>query len=121
MDNSSPPPARWVWILSLLIALFWMVVAAAYVLRPWLTGTPISLLKWIITLLMYGNAATAVWLGQGLRKQRKQFYYLALGYLGVNIVLTISDDFGIADLTYLLFIGVLFITLLRSKGKFIQK
>jgi lysylphosphatidylglycerol synthetase-like protein (DUF2156 family) len=121
MDNSSPPLARWAWILSLSIALFWMVVAAAYVLRPWLTGTPISLLKWIITLLMFGNAATAVWLGQGLQKQRKPFYYLALGYLAVNIVLTITDDFGIADLTYLLFMGALFITLLRSKEKFIQK
>jgi hypothetical protein len=121
MENSSPPPVRWVWILSLSIALFWIVVAAVYISRPWLTGTPISLLKWIITLLMMGNATVAVWLGQGLRKQRKPFYYLALGYLAINIVLTITDDFGLADLTYLLFIGVLFITLLRSMGKFIQK
>jgi lysylphosphatidylglycerol synthetase-like protein (DUF2156 family) len=113
-----PVSARWAWNLSLLTAFFWVVVAAAYLLRPWSAGTPISTLEWIIALLMLGNAAVIVWLGQGLRKQRRPFYYLALAYLAFNLLLTIADDFGMADLLYLLFVGTLLVILLLSKKKF---
>jgi len=96
----------------------WVIVAAAYLIRPALAGTPISLLQWIIALLMFGNTAVIIWLGHGLRKGHKLFYYLSLAYLAFNMVLTITDDFGIADLLYLVFIGMLFIALLLSKRKF---
>jgi anaerobic C4-dicarboxylate transporter len=110
--------ARWVLTLSLLTALFWVVVAVAYLLRPWQTDNPMPIMKWIIAFLMLCNAAVIVWLGQRLLKQAKPFYYLALGYLAVNILLTIFDDFGMADLIYLLYAGALFVLLLVSKRKF---
>jgi hypothetical protein len=123
MENRPLPPLsrtiRWVWILSLLTALLWVVVAAAYLIRPALSGTPISLLQWIIALLMFGNAALIIWLGHGLRNGRKLFYYLSLAYLLFNILLTITDDFGIPDLLYLGYAGALFIALLLSKKKFL--
>jgi hypothetical protein len=77
-------------------------------------------MKWIIALLMLCNAAVIVWLGRRLLKQGKPFYYLALAYLFINILLTITDDFGIADLVYLLYAVAVFVLLLLSKKKFIS-
>ena len=68
--------------------------------------------------MMFGNTAVIIWLGHGLRKGHKLFYSLSLAYLAFNMVLTITDDFGIADLLYLVFIGMLLIVLLLSKRKF---
>ncbi len=113
-----PRPARWAWTLSLLTALVWVVIAAAYLIRPALAGTPIPLLQWIIALLMLVNAAVIVWLGHGLCKERKLFYYLSLAYLLFNILLTIADDFGIADLIYLLYVVALFVLLLLARKNF---
>jgi hypothetical protein len=99
MENRSPAiisrSARWAWALSLLTALPWVIIAAAYLIRPALSGTPISLLQWIIAQLMLGNAAVIIWLGHNLRNGRKLFYYLSLLSLLFNILLTITDDFGI--------------------------
>lgn len=123
MENQAPTPlprpGLWAWTLSLCTALLWIVIAAAYLIRPALSGTPISSLEWVIALLMLGNAVVIVWLGHGLRKGRKSFYYLSLAYLLFNILLTITDDFGIPDLIYLVYVGVLFVVLLLSKRKFL--
>jgi hypothetical protein len=113
-----PRPFRWAWTLSLLTALLWVVIAAAYLMRPALAGTSISLLQWVIALLMIGNAGVIVWLGHGLRKGRKPFLYLSLAYLLFNILLTIADDFGIADLIYLLYAAALFVMLLLARRNF---
>ncbi len=113
-----PRPARWAWTLSLLTALVWVVIAAAYILRPALAGRPFSALQWIIASLMFVNAAVIVWLGSGLRHGRKLFYYLSLDYLLFNILLTIADDFGIADLIYLLYAAALFVLLLLARKDF---
>jgi lysylphosphatidylglycerol synthetase-like protein (DUF2156 family) len=110
--------AHWAWNLSPLAALLWVGGAAAYIFRPMQTEATPALLKWIIALLMLVNAAVIIWLGRGLRRQSKLFYYLALGYLAFNILLTIFDDFGIADLVYLLYAGALFVLLLLSKRNF---
>ena len=122
MDKNSftqiPTPARWAWNLSLLTAFLWVVVAATYSLRPWQTESTPPPLKWTISQLMLVNAAVIVWLGRGLRRQSRPFYYPALGYLAFNILLTIFDDFGTADLIYLLYAGALFILLLVFKRNF---
>lgn len=124
MENSTPVhrsgTARWVWILSLCAALFWIVVAAASITRPALLGMSISTMEWVIALLMIGNAAVIVWLGHGLQKGRKLFYYLSLGYLLFNVVLTVTDDFGLLDLIYLIYAGALFIALLVFRKKLLK-
>jgi lysylphosphatidylglycerol synthetase-like protein (DUF2156 family) len=123
MDSKPPLPTNRVprlaaWTLSLLTALIWIIVAAAYIVRPALTETPISLLQWIIALLMLVNAAIIVWLGHGLRKGDKLVYYLSLAYLLFNVLLPIADDFGLADLVYLLYTVALFVLLLLARRSF---
>ena len=121
MENQSPAPfprpALWAWTLSLLTALLWVVIAAAYLIRPALAGRHLFLLQWVIALLMLGNAAVIVWLGNGLRKGSKRCYTMSLAYLLFNIVLTIFDDFGIADLVYLVYAVALFALLLLARKK----
>jgi hypothetical protein len=113
-------PARWVWILSLCTALFWIVVAAVSIIRPALQGASLSTMEWVVALLMLGNAAVIVWLGHGLRKGRKLFYYMSLGYLVFNIVLTITDEFGLLDLIYLIYAGALLVALLLCRKKLLN-
>jgi lysylphosphatidylglycerol synthetase-like protein (DUF2156 family) len=104
--------ALWVLILSIFTSFFWIVVSVVYLVRPLLARTPILPLQWIISLLMLANAGVILLLGNGLRKRLKLYYPITIIYLVINMLLTITDDFGLADLVYLLFVVVLFILLL---------
>jgi lysylphosphatidylglycerol synthetase-like protein (DUF2156 family) len=61
-----------------------------------------SMTVWIVGILMLGNCAAMLLCGVGLGKHQKRFFYLALVVLAVNIVLTVTDEFGIFDLITLL-------------------
>jgi hypothetical protein len=52
----------------------------------------------IIAVLMFGNALAMLVCGIGLGKRQKRFFYLALTVLLINIILTVTDQFGILDL-----------------------
>ena len=121
--NNSPsstihPAARWAWFLSLLTALIWIVVAVSYGLRAWQSQPDNPLIRWTVALVMLGIAAGAVWLGNGLHKQRKLFYYLSLAFLGANVVPPIFDDFGLADLIYVLYVITLLVLLILVRKTF---
>jgi hypothetical protein len=51
----------------------------------------------IIAAMMFGNALAMLASGIGLGKRQKRFFYLALAILLVNIILTVTDQFGILD------------------------
>ena len=76
--------------------------------------------NWLLALLMFGNAGVLLWIGWGIKKQRRAFYYLALVRLAVNILFTITDQFGIFELIYLFLAGVLFVLLLVTKARYRQ-
>lgn len=48
--------------------------------------------------LMLINGGIMLWFGGKDRFQSKRFYILAAAFLGVNILLTIADEFGALDL-----------------------
>jgi hypothetical protein len=56
----------------------------------------------IIAILMFGNAAAMLLSGIGVGKRQRLFYYFAAVVLAVNIVLTVTDQFGLLDLITLL-------------------
>ncbi|MBI4730637.1 MAG: hypothetical protein HY781_00595 [Chloroflexi bacterium] len=119
MDSTSA--SRWAWTLSLCTALLWIILGVFSLILAAQAGTPIPFVQWFVAALMFGNAAVLIWIGWGLKKQRRVFYYLALIYLAFNILLTITDDFGIPDLLYLFFVGAMLFALLLSKNKFLHK
>lgn len=67
-----------------------------------------------IAILMFINSAVMIFIGWGLGKQTKQFYYLGLVILAANIFLTITDEFGWFDLLVLTIYVLLFVLLLAS-------
>lgn len=112
---TSSRPAAWAWILSLVTALIWVIVAAAYAVRPWQSIPDQPLQRWAFSLAMLVMAIGAVWLGNGLRKRRKAYYLPALIFLGANIVIMFFDDFGLSDLAYLLYVIALLALLLINR------
>ncbi|MCJ7530451.1 MAG: hypothetical protein MUO64_05400 [Anaerolineales bacterium] len=57
---------------------------------------------------MFANACVMFWIGRDIRKQNKQFYYLAIVVLTITIVLTVIDEFGIFDfITLIIHLGLL--------------
>jgi lysylphosphatidylglycerol synthetase-like protein (DUF2156 family) len=71
-----------------------------------------------IAILMFINAAVMIFIGWGLGKQTKQFYYLGLVVLAANIFLTITDEFGWFDLLVLTIYVLLFVLLLASYTRY---
>jgi len=51
----------------------------------------------IIAVLMFGNALVMLVCGVSLGKQHRRSFYLALVVLVVNIILTVTDQFGLVD------------------------
>ncbi len=95
------PAAVWLAVLTFaLMAVFW-VVAAAYL---WVTEDTHTLLSAgnVVRAFMLANALILLILAGGLWARRRLFWWLALGYMGANIVLTITDQVGLVDVLYLL-------------------
>jgi hypothetical protein len=74
---------------------------------------------WIISALMFVNAFFFFWIGWGLGKQIKFFFYIALLFLVGNILLTIADEFGIFDFITLLIAIVIFVLLILERRKYL--
>ena len=76
-----------------------------------------SSLRWVLSILMFANAAVMVWLGVVIGSGRKQIFFLAILYMALNVVLSITDQFGWIDalilLLNLIMLGLLFITRTR--------
>ena len=70
--------------------------------------------------MMFVNGAVLIWIGRGLREARRFYFYLALLVLVGNILLTITDDFGIFDLVTLIIAISLLILLLVTRSKYLS-
>ena len=73
--------------------------------------------RWIISILMFANATVLGWLGVMIVSGRKQMVFMAILYMALNVVLSITDQFGWIDalilLLNLIVLGLLFITRTR--------
>lgn len=73
-----------------------------------------DLLHRLIALMMLANAAVMFWLGVLIVSGRAQIFFLAILYVALNAVLSITDQFGWIDFLVLLLnlclLGALFVT-----------
>ena len=101
-------------ILFFLNAAIWLVLGIISLFRIPHNGQGQYLVPIIIGILMFGNAGAMALCGILLGKQRRSFLYLAVGVLAINILLTITDQFGVLDLITLIIdvilLGLLFLT-----------
>jgi hypothetical protein len=72
----------------------------------------------VIAMMMFGNAGAMAFSGWGIGKARKSSYYLAVAVLIVNIILTVTDQFGIFDLITLIIDLVLLGTLCTVRKRY---
>lgn len=85
-----------------LIGGIWILLGVFYLVRS-VGGTPSqSVGVWVISLFMLANAALLLLIGVGIGRRRKRFLYLGILVLAVNILLTVTDEFGLLDLATLL-------------------
>ena len=103
--------------LFLLDGLIWLGLAVSTALWASTSG---SSLYWILAILMLGNSAVLAVLGLTLRRTRPLIYFLGLAILVVNIVLTLTDQFGLLDLLTLLLDMVLLTLLLATRSLYVR-
>lgn len=75
-----------------------------------------SIIYWIIPLLMFGNSGAMLLSAFLLGRQQRVFYYFTGAVVLINIILTVTDQFGLFDLITLL-IDLLLIGILILKRK----
>ena len=105
-------------VLFFAMAIFWVAAAGITLIQA---GGFSRQFTWVLIVFMLGNALILLTLGVGLWQQKKWFFRLSLVYLALNIILTITDQFGLTDLIYLLFTAVLLVFLVLTGSKYQQQ
>lgn len=108
INSNKPLVLRIAQGLFLLNALIWTALGITSVLRA--AGSQgQALTPWVVALLMFPNAIAMLVCGLGIGTRRSLFYILALAVLAVNILLTLTDQFGLLDLITLVIDLVIFV------------
>jgi hypothetical protein len=93
-------------------AAVWLAFGVSSLLFRALDGG--SLARWVITAMMIANAIVMIWLGVMIVSGRKWVFFLAILYMVLNVVLSITDQFGWIDAIILILnlvvLGMLFVT-----------
>ena len=99
-------------IIFFINAAVWLAFGVASLLFRAIDGG--TLTRWVITVLMITNAIVMIWFGVMIVSGRNWVFFLAILYMAVNVVLSITDQFGWIDAIILLLnlcvLGMLFVT-----------
>jgi len=109
-------PLRAARILFLANALIWVGLGAAMLVRS--TAVLGPQVRWVLAAAMLANAAMMGWLGVRIVNGSRRLYVLALCFLAVNILLTVTDQFGLWDGITLVIDAVLVALLLHMRSRF---
>ena len=92
-------------------AIVWFLFGAMGLIKVIEAG---SMLRWILAIMMMANAAVMLWFGVAIVDGQAQVFFLAILYTALNVVLSITDQFGWVDFLILLLnlclLGLLFVT-----------
>ena len=108
-------------ILLLINAFVWLVFAiiVGTGLHP---GIPkIDLVKWVYTSLSVLATAVLTCLWFYLRRQSRVAYYLTLASLAFVCILTFFDDFGLADIIFLIIPIAPLVLLIKDRAWYLQR
>jgi hypothetical protein len=116
-NSASVKAARWLFIL---LGVIWLVFGVWSILRMNSGGNLSGMMLGIIAVLMFLNSVVLIWIGWGIGKGLKLYYYFGLLVLAGNIFLTLTDEFGIFDLIVLVIAVGLFILLIVTRSKYLK-
>jgi hypothetical protein len=105
-------------ILFYLNALIWLVFGVISLYRLGSGESAYVLTMLVVAVLMFGNVAAMLVAGFVLKWPRKWSFWLATAVLLINIVLTFTDQVGLADLATLLLDLVILSLLIVSREWF---
>ena len=92
-------------------AMIWLVFSVLSFVRAYTTSND---LHWMLSVLMLANAGFMFGFGYVIIKGHRWTFFLAILYVAVNVVLSITDQFGWFDflimLLNLVLLGLLFVT-----------
>jgi hypothetical protein len=114
-DNQISTLLKWTRILFFVNAVAWLVLGMLSLsFRALDNGNPA---RWVITVLILINGLVMIWFGFMIVNGGSLVFTLAIIYITVNVVLSITDQFGWVD-ALILFInlcllGTLFVTRYR--------
>jgi len=99
------------WFFYLLAAL-WLVIGINY-----LGQSDGSIIFYVFAGLMFANIFVFILLGMNITK--KAVYWISIAFLAICIVLTIFDQFGLADLIALILFLIPLVIMLAKRKEFI--
>ncbi len=97
----------------------WLVIGALTLVRVGGSDANRAITVGIIVVLMLGNVGAMLLAGVGLGRRQRRFFYFAIAVLAVNIVLTVTDQFGLLDLITLILDLFLFGLLLATRKAYL--
>jgi hypothetical protein len=112
----TPRPVRLAQALFYLNAIIWLLFGVMSLFRMADRNPESSVTLTILAILMFVNVGAMLFCALTIGKGRKWFYFLALAVLALNIVLSITDEFGFFDFLVLA-LDVLLLGLLISHRK----
>ena len=109
-----------VWHLFFLTAIILAVLAAGTLIRI-NEDRGMAAVYTLYAVLMFGDAIAMLVCGLYINRQIRLIYWFAVVVLGLNIVLTIFDQFGLIDLLFLLLNLLTLALLLASRRHFLPQ
>lgn len=114
---ASVKAARWMF---LLLGVIWLLFGVWSLTRISGEGENLSsTMLGIMAMLMFVNAAVLIWIGWGIGKGQRLYYYFGLLVLAGNIFLTLADEFGIFDSVTLIINASLLVLLIVTRSKYL--
>jgi hypothetical protein len=100
-------------VLFVFSAVAWVAVGIASVirLRTW-TGIQFNVML-VVTVLMFGNSVMMAWFGWMIGREPPRYLRLATLFVFLNLVLSLTDEFGLFDFISLVYSLALFALCLR--------
>lgn len=105
-------------LLMLQNAAIWLVLALWYLKPLFEDGSSLSNFAWILSGMMLANALVMLFLAWGIAQRRRKLYFLALAVLAANIVLTVTDEFGLLDLIVLILALIIVVLMVGARPQF---
>lgn len=94
------------------------LMGAVWLLFGLITLFPNPAAAWNVALLMFINAALLFFIGWGIGKQIRRYYYFGILFIAANIFLTVTDEFGLFDVITLAIDLILLVLLLFTHSHY---
>lgn len=117
--DQTPASVKAAQALFFLMGVIWIAFGIAALIRLVSSSTNPMITLWVVALLMFGNAGAFLFLGWGIGRQSKLFFYLGILVLAANIFLTFTDEFGLYDLLTLIIDLVLLVLLIVTRSRYL--